>query len=71
MQDGQTFFSLNKRMDWEEGFDANVHMLEQGFSIQQSEKYSIHRIVRTDELEGIPPIRDMTVGPGREANFAR
>ncbi|KRF07226.1 hypothetical protein ASG89_17955 [Paenibacillus sp. Soil766] len=66
MQDGQTFFSLNKRMDWEEGFDANVHMLEQGFSIQQSEKYSIHRIVRTDELDGIPPICDMTVGPGRK-----
>ncbi|WNR44081.1 phage tail protein [Paenibacillus roseipurpureus] len=66
MGDGQTFFSLNKPMDWEQGYDANIHMDEHGFSIAQTEKYSIHRIVRTDELEGIPPIQDMTVGPGRK-----
>ncbi|MGG1513812.1 phage tail protein [Paenibacillus oryzisoli] len=66
MQDGQTFFSLNKRLDWEQGYDANIAMSDQGFSIQQTDKYSIHRIVRTDELEGIPGIVDMTVGPGRK-----
>lgn len=66
MQDGQTFFSLNKPLDWEQGYEANIHMQSEGFSIQQTEKYSIHRIVRTDELEGIHPIQEMTVGPGRK-----
>lgn len=66
MQDGQTFFSLNKPLDWEQGYEANIDMREKGFSIQQTEKYSIHRIVRTDELEGIHPIHEMTVGAGRK-----
>ncbi|NQX69419.1 hypothetical protein HQN90_25135 [Paenibacillus alba] len=66
MQDGQTFFSLNKPLDWEQGYEANIDMQEHGFSIGQTEKYSIHRIVRTDELEGVPSICDMAVGPGRK-----
>lgn len=59
-------FSLNKPLDWEQGYEANIDMQEKGFSIRQTEKYSIHRIVRTDELEGIHPIHEMTVGAGRK-----
>jgi len=66
MQEGQTFFSLNKKMDWEHGLAVNVSMQEHGFSIRQTEKYSIHRIVRTEEIEGTQRIQDVTVGPGRK-----
>jgi phage tail-like protein len=64
VQDTSKFFSLNKPMDWETGLSVNLRVEEKGLSVRQTEKYAVHRIVRTDELSGAEAISDFTTGQG-------
>lgn len=57
-----SFFSYNKKLDWEKGWAANLSITEKGILLKSTERYSASRIIRLGNVGAIREIADFTVG---------
>ncbi|OMF16251.1 phage tail protein [Paenibacillus sp. FSL H7-0331] len=62
MQDPYQFFSLNKQSDWDKGRYYNLHMINGGLGLHQTEKYGIHKVIQPEEMDGPQNPLDFAVG---------
>lgn len=66
MEDARQFFSLNKRKDWQKGQAYNVQVTDAGVAVQQTEKYGVYRLIRPEDLPGVPAVTDLAVAHGEK-----
>jgi phage tail-like protein len=57
-----SFFSLNKKSDWDRGVSVNVTVSDQGLKLNSSSRYGLERIIGSKELPVIDGLRDFAAG---------
>jgi phage tail-like protein len=64
VQEPYRFFSLNKRSDWDKGSYYNLHMVDGGLGIYQTEKHGVYKVIQPEEMNGPEHPLDFAVGRG-------
>ncbi|MGB8955746.1 MAG: phage tail protein [Tumebacillaceae bacterium] len=62
MYDDTTFFSLNKKSDWEKGTAYHLHLSDGGVELERTERFGYYRTLRMEHVEGPRSIADLAVG---------
>lgn len=62
MQEEVTFFSYNKKSDWEKGIAYNLHLADSGLHIEQVQRFGWVSNLHLASLDGPGPLRDLAFG---------
>jgi phage tail-like protein len=57
-----SYFSLNKKSDWEKGWADNFHFSNEGIALKTSRQYAISRVVRVPNMDASADIIDIAMG---------
>ena len=70
MYDDTTFFSLNKKSDWEKGTAYHLRLGDDGVELERTERFGYYRTLRMEQVEGPRRIADLAVGGnGKSGSF--